>query len=52
MRRRIPGKSLFAQKAHFLKAGPHELGKKAQHKRRRKTERRQERRAERGDLGE
>ena len=52
MRRRIPGRSLFAQKAHFLKAGPHELEKRAQHKRRRKIERRQERRAERGDVDE
>ncbi|MCL5103550.1 MAG: hypothetical protein M1133_05475 [Armatimonadetes bacterium] len=49
MRRRIPGKSLFASKAHFLKAGPHELGKRAGAKRRRKANRLQERRAERGE---
>ncbi|MCE5324191.1 hypothetical protein LLG46_12880 [bacterium] len=52
MRRRIPGKSFFAQKAHFLKAGPHEPDKKAMHKRRRKIERQQERHAERGNIDE
>ncbi|MCE5314656.1 MAG: hypothetical protein ABFD49_10310 [Armatimonadota bacterium] len=52
MRRRIPGKSIFAQKAHFLKAGPHESDKKSQHKRRRKIERQQERQAERGNIDE
>ena len=49
MRRKIPGKSLFASKAHFLKAGPHEPGKHANAKRRRKGNRLQERRAEMGD---
>lgn len=49
MRRRIPGRSLFARKAHFLKAGPHEPGRRALHKRRRKIDRREERQADRGD---
>ncbi|MHB9036831.1 MAG: hypothetical protein ACYC64_09195 [Armatimonadota bacterium] len=42
----------MAQRAHFLKAGPHEPEKKARHKRRRKIERQQERRADRGDVDE
>lgn len=45
MLRRIPGKSLFAAKAHFLKGGPHELSKRARNKRRRKCDRSQEREA-------
>lgn len=51
MLRRIPGKSLFARKAHFLKGGPHEVSKRARSKRRRKLNRRDEHRAERGDYG-
>ena len=49
-RRRIPGKSLFAQKAHFRKAGAHEPLERARRKRRRKQDKLDERRADRGDL--
>jgi len=52
MRRRIPGKSLFAQKAHFLKGGPQELTKEARSRKRRKADRMQERRIERGEVDE
>lgn len=50
MMRRIPGKSLFAAKAHFLKAGPHDADKRAKSRRRRKLFKAEERRAERGDI--
>ena len=51
MRRRIPGKSFFARKAHALKGGPREPDKRAQRRRKRKADRSEERDADRGESG-
>jgi len=48
-RKKLPGQSIFARRAHFLKGGPMELGKTARSKRRRKSDHQQERRVERGE---
>lgn len=48
-KKRIPGRSLIAAKAHFLKGGPMEASKSTKSKRRRRQDREQERRVERGE---
>lgn len=48
-RKKLPGSSALAQRAHFLKGGPMELGKAAKSRRRRKQNRLQERQVERGN---
>ncbi len=48
-KKKIPGQSLLAQRAHFLKGGPMEPSKAANTKRRRKVNRQQERQIEKGN---
>ncbi|MCX6344701.1 MAG: hypothetical protein NT018_06470 [Armatimonadetes bacterium] len=48
-KKKIPGQSLLAQRAHFLKGGPMERSKAAKAKRRRKANRQEERQIEKGN---
>lgn len=48
-RKKIPGRSLFAARAHFLKGGPMEVSKAAKSRRKRRQNRDEERRVEKGE---